>query len=152
MYTLNVPLEAQSKNSTCWHAAAMMLWRYSQQLTGRQGPMNTLANSWVNNNPILPREFIELGKRVGLVSVHKPGTEYSADGLEAMMRNWGPLWCAGHWYGVGHIIVLTGVQVNTVFLNDPDRGLRKKGTLSWFNAKLDGNLDGAVMAKDPRAY
>ena len=152
MYKMSVPIEAQSKNSTCWHASALMLWRHSQQETGRQGPMNTMANKWENNNPIFPTEFIELAEKVGLMSIHTPNLNYGAIGMEVLMRLWGPLWCAGHWYGPGHIIVLTGIDGDTVYINDPDMGKRKTGTLKWFNEKLDGHLAGAVMAKDPTAY
>ena len=114
--------------------------------------MYSLMDKWQNNEAIFPKEFINLAKRVGLKSVHKPGATYTGANLETLMRNWGPLWCAGHWYGPGHIIVVTGVLGDIVFLNDPDRGRQKTGKIDWFNKKLDNQLEGAIMVKDPKAY
>jgi hypothetical protein len=64
----------------------------------------------------------------------------------------GPLWCAGCWYGPGHVIVLTGVDGESIHLNDPDGGKKKTGLISWFNTKLYNNWDDCLMYKDPDAY
>lgn len=152
MFKMTVQIEAQANKMTCWHAAAMMLWIHSQQKTGRQGPMNTLSAKWANNEVIFPKEFINLAMKVGLMPVHRSGATYTPAQLETLMRKWGPLWCAGQWYGVGHIIVLTGIVKNTIYINDPDQGKKKTATVDWFNAKLDNQLAGAILVKDPKAY
>ena len=69
-----------------------------------------------------------------------------------MLKQVGPLWCAGIWYGVGHIVVLTGIDNQTVFINDPDCGVKKTGSVTWFNQKLCNTIDGCLMFKDPKAY
>ena len=56
------------------------------------------------------------------------------------------------WFGVGHIIVLTGVGKDRVYFNDPDQGVKKEGTVKWFNEKLSSQLPGCLMVKDPGRY
>jgi len=63
-----------------------------------------------------------------------------------------PLWCAGEWYGPGHIVVLTGTDGSEVYINDPDGGLVKTGSISWFNAKIHYFVPGCIMCKDPQRY
>ncbi|MES1159519.1 MAG: papain-like cysteine protease family protein [Bacteroidota bacterium] len=149
---LDVPTVAQTSDSTCWHASANMLWLYSQSVTGRQGPMNTLANKWSSNLPVNIRDFVSLAQKVGLKAVFPRPTSYDSNTLEQLLRNFGPLWCAGHWFGPGHIIVLTGVNGNNVYLNDPGNGGKKVNVVSWFNQKLDNHVTGCLMYKDPMAY
>jgi|SRR5579883_1958033 len=150
-YTLSVPTVAQEKSDVCWHASAQMIWWYWQGVTHRQGPMNTLANNYQDNKPVTPADFIRLAKTVGMQEVTR-STTYTSDGLKSLLTDNGPLWCAGYWYGPGHIIVLTGVDGETIYLNDPDGGVRKTGLISWFNTKLANSLAGCLMSKDPSAY
>ena len=142
--------EAQSKSMNCWHASASMIWNYWQGITGRQGPMNTLAAEWVANNGI--SDFIALGKKAGLKEVTPRPSSYSSKVLEGILTRCGPLWCAGNWYGPGHVIVLTGVDGEQIYLNDPDGGLKKKATVSWFNVHLYNVSSGCLLYKDPNAY
>jgi hypothetical protein len=150
---LDVPTLAQEKSMCCWHTSAMMIWRYWQQQTGRQGPMNTVAPVYVSNTglSVSAQSFITLAGKTGLLRLPSQNT-YSNEDLFKLLRDKGPLWCAGIWYGFGHVIVLTGVDSGDVFLNDPDGGIKKKGTLAWFNEKLLNGLAGCMMCKDPAAY
>jgi len=152
IYLLNVPVVAQTSNMTCWHASASMIWYYWQSITGRQGPMNTLANKWSANQPVNVDDFVSLAKKVGLKPVDPRPGSYDGKTLQKLLQRHGPLWCAGHWYGPGHIIVLTGINNNTVFLNDPGGGQRKTGSVAWFNQKLNNEIAGCLMFKDPHAY
>jgi hypothetical protein len=147
-----VPALAQEKSMCCWHTSAMMIWRYWQGVTGRQGPMNTYAPVYEANTglAVSPLEFIALAKKTSLKALPIKKTYSNAD-LYAALKQCGPLWCAGHWYGPGHVIVLTGVDGGTVFLNDPDRAQKKEGTLAWFNQALI-QVEGCVRYKDPEAY
>jgi Papain-like cysteine protease AvrRpt2 len=53
---------------------------------------------------------------------------------------------AGQWDGVGHIVVLTGVDGNNVYINDPNpRKGRRIETVEWFNQKLDRGVRGCLM-------
>lgn len=151
MYKISVPLIAQSKSDTCWHASSMMIWRYWQHKTGKSGPMNTLSPKWTSNQPITPTDFVNLARKVGLKAL--PTKPFFTSGeLEKLLKDHGPIWCAGFWFGVGHIIVLTGVDDQIVLFNDPDGGKPKMGKLNWFNQKIDSHLAGAMMYKDPEAY
>ncbi|MDQ3059968.1 MAG: C39 family peptidase [Pseudomonadota bacterium] len=150
---LDVPVLAQEKTMCCWHTSAMMIWRYWQEQTGRQGPMNTVTPVYQSNAGLAPsaQAFITLARMTGLLKL-PVCTTYSSAALSDMLRDHGPVWCAGLWYGAGHVIVLTGIDGGQVFLNDPDGAQRKTGTLAWFNKKLLKGLDGCLMAKDPAAY
>jgi hypothetical protein len=100
---------------------------------------------------IYPQEFITLAQKVGLYKL--PVKNYhSADDLHSYLSAGGPVWCAGFWFGPGHVIVLSGVNNETVYFNDPDRGVKKEGTVKWFNEKLASQLQGSLMVKDPGRY
>ena len=150
---LNVPVLAQEKSMCCWHTSANMIWLYWQGQTGRQGPMNTVMPVYDANTglPASPQAFIVLAKKTGLKALASKN-QYTSEDLSSFLRDNGPLWCAGFWYGFGHVIVLTGVDGGEVFLNDPDGGQKKRGTLAWFNEKLANALAGSLMYKDPAAY
>ena len=149
----DVPTLAQEKPMCCWHTSAMMIWRYWQQESGRQGPMNTLGPVYEADQGLstTPQALITLGKTTGLMAFPAKNTFSNAD-LYATLKQCGPLWCAGTWFDFGHVIVLTGVDGGTVFLNDPDGGVKKENTIEWFNKKLMSSLQGCMMYKDPKAY
>lgn len=135
-----------------------MLWAYWQQRTGRQGPMNTVqdAYSQADERGLYPREFVELAKKVGLLSA---SFEYplTARTLDALITTHGPMWCAGYWWGTsaGHIIVLTGVSNDLVHLNDPapqGKGSKKTKPIGVFNSQLANTVAGCLMYKDPNRY
>ena len=149
LYRLEVPVVAQPSSDTCWHAAAEMLWLYSQGLTGKLGPMNTLRAKYEANQPI--NTWAALAMQVGLMDVGHD-KDYTSDDIMNLLKTHGPLWVAGEWYGVGHIIVVTGVDGETILLNDPDRGVKKTGLLTWFNTKRYRKWPAAVLAKDPGRY
>ncbi len=115
--------------------------------------MNTMLEVYEQDNglQVTVQSFITLTKKTGLKCLPSRNI-YSSKDLFKLLQKEGPLWCAGNWYGSGHVIVLTGIDSGQVFLNDPDGGQRKSGTLAWFNSSLYNGLDGCVMAKDPARY
>ena len=150
---LDVPLLAQEKANCCWHTAAMMIWLYNQQQTHRKGPMNTVADAYARADaePLYWAEFITLAKNVGMIGLPM-ANNYTAADLNQMLTKSGPLWCCGMWYGVCHVIVLTGVEPGVVYLNDPDQAVKKTGTINWFNQKLYSSASCSIMVKDPERY
>ena len=98
MYKISVPLIAQAKSDSCWHASSMMIWRYWQIKTGRSGPMNTLIPVWTVNTGILPVDFINLAKKVGLQALPNQPL-HTPVSLEKILKDHGPIWCAGYWFG-----------------------------------------------------
>jgi ABC-type bacteriocin/lantibiotic exporter with double-glycine peptidase domain len=150
---LNVPLVAQEKANCCWHTSAYMIWLYWQQNGKGAGPMNTISSSYAvsDSKGIGPAQFITLAQKVGLSSLPVKN-HHSEDDLFGYLRDSGPVWCAGFWFGFGHIIVLTGVDKGNVYFNDPDGGVKKEGTVKWFNEKLSCQLPGCLMVKDPKRY
>jgi ABC-type bacteriocin/lantibiotic exporter with double-glycine peptidase domain len=149
--TLTVPKLAQEMSDCCWHTSAMMIWQYSQGQTGRQGPMNTLGKTYTDNKGLSPQAFITLAGTVGMLALPLQAIWNSGD-LALALRMRGPLWCAGYWFGPGHVVVLTGVDGDTIQFNDPDGGVAKTGALNWFNTKLANGLNGCMMAKNAAAY
>jgi ABC-type bacteriocin/lantibiotic exporter with double-glycine peptidase domain len=106
MKFLNVPLIAQTSNNTCWHASSMMIWNYWKGVTNKQGPMNTLADNYKNDQAVTVPQFVTLAGKVGLKKVFPKQSVYTSNVLETLLSRYGPLWCVGFWFGVGHIIVL----------------------------------------------
>ena len=115
--------------------------------------MNSLRKEWTDNKglKVSVKEFIRLAKTVGMKAVPRL-QHYSTDDLASMLKQFGPLWCAGTWFGFGHVVVLTGVKGDVVHINDPDGGINKDGSVAWFNQKVMNHLDGCIMCKDPAAY
>ncbi|MCP1676213.1 hypothetical protein J2T57_003372 [Natronocella acetinitrilica] len=150
---LNVPLEAQEKPNCCWHTSAYMIWLYWQQNGKGAGPMNTVASKYqvADQVGLHPSEFITLAGKVGLYKLPVKN-QHSESDLFKYLRDGGPVWSAGYWFGVGHVIVLTGVGNGKVYFNDPDQGVKKEGTIKWFNEKLASQLTGCLMVKDPGRY
>ena len=149
---LVVPTVAQTSHNTCWHASAQMIWFYWQGIHHRQGPMNTLAASYKSDMGVRPEQFVILAAKAGLKKVDYSFNTYTSAIIQRLLLQYGPLWCAGFWYGVGHIIVLTGVDDNNVYFNDPAGGVRKTEEVAWFNNKLSKTVPGCIMYKDPHAY
>ncbi len=125
----------------CWYAAACMVAYYR-----RPGPRLGLPAKWQANRGIGPTDFVALAKAEGLSVVPIPPGPLKEVQLGMFLRNYGPIWCAGQWDGVKHIVVLTGVDGDKVFINDPNpaKGARQE-TVSWFNTKLDRKVAGCMM-------
>lgn len=129
---LNVPLVLQQRSMECWYASACMVAYFR-----KPGPRRGLPDKWAANSGIQLSEIVNLAKSEGLKSILTPVGTLTSGQLETMLRNFGPLWCAGKWDGFGHCIVLTGVNGNTLYINDPSpaKGARQE-TLAWFNQRL----------------
>ena len=153
MIKLDVPVVAQEKANCCWHTSAYMIWLYWQQHGKGAGPMNTVAPKYdvADTTGLYPAEFITLAQKVGLNKLPLK-LQHTEDDLYSYLSTSGPIWAAGYWFGVGHIIVVTGVDKGEMHFNDPDQGVKKKGTVKWFNEKLASQLPGCLMVKDPAAY
>ncbi len=130
---LNVPLVPQLLSMECWYASACMVAYYFAP-----GPRLGLPAQWAANNGINPTlgDFAALARNEDLTPVAAPERVWGEKNLERLLRDYGPIWSAGYWYGVPHIVVLTGVDDTKVYINDPDGAKAKNGTLAWFNQKL----------------
>ena len=83
-------------------------------------------------------DFARLAATEGLKTVQGTTGNFSARQLELVLQRSGPIWCAGRWDGVPHIVVLTGVDDKSVYVNDPNPSRRQRvETLGWFNTRLD---------------
>lgn len=143
---LDVPLVKQRRNMSCWYASVCMVAYFREA-----GPRLGLPDKWNANAGISLDDFIKLAQGEGLVSIRSPASNLTEQQLEVFLRNDGPIWCAGKWDGVPHIVVLTGVENGKVYVNDPNplKGERVE-TLAWFNQKLDKHVKSCMMYK-PRS-
>ena len=142
---LNVPLVHQRQSMSCWYASACMVTYYREA-----GPRLGLPDKWTSNTGINLQDFVKLARAEGLKPVPGSVQNLTERRLEAILRTHGPIWCAGRWDGVPHIVVLTGVDAGNVYINDPSssRG-RRVETVAWFGQKLDGHVAGCMMYKPP---
>ena len=140
---LDVPLVPQRRQMSCWYASACMVCYYREA-----GPRLGLPAKWEANCGIKLKDFISLAQSEGLKSIRSPAKSLTEKQLEVFLINNGPLWCAGRWDGVPHIVVLTGVENGKVFINDPNpqKGKRVE-SLAWFNLKLDNHVPNCLMYK-----
>jgi ABC-type bacteriocin/lantibiotic exporter with double-glycine peptidase domain len=138
---LDVPLVTQQRSMSCWYASVCMVAYYRVQ-----GPRLGIPERWEANHGIQIRDFVTLAMNEGLLAIRAPVANLTEQQLEVFLRNNGPIWCAGRWDGVPHIVVLTGVDRGNVYINDPSpsRG-RRAETLAWFNSRLDRHVPNCMM-------
>lgn len=138
---LDVPLVEQKKNMSCWYASACMVAYYREA-----GPRLGLPDVWKANTGLSFGAVDNLAKAEGLsVFPHPNVGKFSAADIYAALKQAGPLWCAGLWYGFGHCIVLTGTDGKNVIFNDPAGDKNKKETVDWFNKKLLWSLKNSLL-------
>jgi cysteine protease avirulence protein AvrRpt2 len=130
-FKMIVPKIAQDQTMSCWYAGACMVAYYREA-----GPRLGLPSAYAANAGVTAAQMRLLAKNEGLkdAALAAPVT---AEELETALRQYGPLWIDGDWFGPAHIIVVTGVDTvsKQLIFNDPDGGVEKKGTVTWFNSK-----------------
>ena len=137
---LNVPLITQNQTNSCWYAAACMVAYFR-----KPGPRKGLPNKWIINNGILTTEILKLAKSEGLNTIHTTNSNFTEKQLESFLKLKGPIWCAGKWDNVGHVVVLTGIENGLVYLNDPNPAKKRRvETLDWFNEKIFKGQNGMM--------
>lgn len=145
---LNVPILKQYATGECWYACVCMIAWYR-----KPGPRIGLPDIWARNTGITGEQFIELAKAEGMKSCSDPPYPWDYDvttkELERLLRQYGPIWCAGVWDGPEHVIVLTGVEGEIVYFNDPNGGLARQKSLEWFNGKLIPRIPNHMMYMPP---
>jgi hypothetical protein len=99
--------------------------------------IDPLPSSYQSNAGLSASNFIKLAKAVGLRTLPRVNMSYDWTFLDDLLRRYGPIWAAGMWNGVPHIIVITGVDSNgTLYVNDPAFGTPQLRDLGWFNSKI----------------
>ena len=75
----------------------------------------------------------------------KDSGEKTGAAVEEQLKNNGPLWAAGYWYGAPHIIVITGAEPNgKLYVNDPASG-PKEHDMKFFNEKIAKDVHNPLM-------
>lgn len=131
-YKMDVPKVAQDKSMSCWYAGACMVAYYREA-----GPRLGIPDVYMANTGVTAAQMRLLAKNEGLKEATLSYGGCTAEQLEAALRKYGPLWVDGDWFGPAHIIVVTGVDTTSkeVIFNDPDGGVEKTKSMTWFNAK-----------------
>lgn len=144
---LDVAKVAQQRSMSCWYATVCMVGYYFEI-----GPRQGLPNVWQANSGITPERFVDLARNEGLANATNyrgAGNTYGQAELFRALYYRGPIWCAGYWFGPGHIICLTGVKGGKVIFNDPDGGVEKTNTVAWFNRKVAHGVARHLMSRAP---
>ena len=131
----------QEKQNNCWHASARMLYGYRKSAC-----INPLPQEFTNDQGLQPEQFIALARDLGLDTLPHVNQSFSWRFIDDNLQYYGPIWAAGQWNGVNHIVVITGVDENgTLYVNDPAFGASVVRDMAWFNAKIDKNVDIPMM-------
>lgn len=130
-FKMNVPKVAQDMPMSCWYASACMVAYYRAP-----GPRLGLPKVYLADTGVTAAQMRKLARNEGLLEAALPAPCTAAE-LETALRQYGPLWIDGDWFGAAHIIVITGVDTLSleVIFNDPDGGVEKVDSMSWFNSK-----------------
>jgi uncharacterized protein YvpB len=137
---LDVPLIAQTKSRSCWHACIRMVKEYAGIVTTK-GLQRTarLQHAWNTNVGVT--DYTGLAKAEGfkLLSHNRP--LYTVESLSNTLQEYGPLWTnTTDGTSYQHAVVITGVSnemdAEEVYFNDPwpiDSGTSSIKTLKDFN-------------------
>jgi len=131
----------QERQMNCWHASARMLYGYRKSAC-----INPLPQEYENNQGIGAEEFINLAHDIGLETLPQVNQSFSWRFINDNLASYGPIWAAGKWNGVNHIVVITGVdEDDTLYVNDPAFGAPVVRNMAWFNSKIDKNVPIPMM-------
>lgn len=140
IYLANVPLHAQLTPTSCWNAAAEMIFDYFDKAEGIHPPLKqwaadvrrrrrtstcerNLAELFMSNKGMTSKHFGDLCKTYGLQQVTPPRGPWTVEALAALVAQFGPLYLAMAINSlVYHAVVAVGVDttLNRVYCNDPD--------------------------------
>lgn len=131
----------QERQNSCWHASARMLYGYK-----RNACIHPLPSEYDDDQGIQAEEFINLARELGLETLPQVNQTFSWMFIDNNLASYGPIWAAGQWNGVNHIIAVTGVdEDDTLYVNDPAFGNPVVRNMSWFNARIDKNVPIPMM-------
>ena len=138
---LDVPHIRQERQNNCWHASARMLYAYRNRAS-----IHPLPQRYDDNQGITAQQFIDLASAMGLQMLPLVNQSFSWQFIDDRLQRCGPIWAAGQWNGVNHIVVITGVDEDgTLYVNDPAFGSPVTRDMAWFNARIDKNVAVPMM-------
>lgn len=128
----HVPLVPQCGTLTCWYAAAQMIIRWNRR-HWRGNPRagadidtfattSAVCGSNVYINLITPGAVVSFARTANLRTVYRSLTP---EALAQLLNECGPLWYGGRLRGYrsvtrgAHVIVITGINGDAVYINDP---------------------------------
>lgn len=113
---LDVPLVPQMRNKSCWYAAACMVSYYREA-----GPRPGLSTTWQEDTGVDRPRKAALARNEDLEVYPLPiARTFTNQTLYEALNTVGPLWADGDWFdSTPHVIVVTGIDGDTVYFNDP---------------------------------
>lgn len=140
---LNVPYIRQTGPNDCWHAAAQMIFAYRGASID---PLNSVYQADAGLSPDCA-SIAALAKATGMSTLPISPSSYTGPQLQTMLGTYGPLWMPLQGMGA-HVMVITGVEGNKVYLNDPGgqpNGKypyeeKKERDIAWFSQYLDRSV------------
>lgn len=131
----------QEKQMNCWHASARMLYGYRNSAC-----INPLPADYESNQGLTAEQFIDLARDIGLDTLPQVNQTFSWLFIDNNLGAYGPIWAAGQWNGVNHIVVITGVdEDDTLYVNDPAFGDPVVRNMAWFNTRIDKDVPVPMM-------
>jgi ABC-type bacteriocin/lantibiotic exporter with double-glycine peptidase domain len=130
----------QEKQNNCWHASARMLYGYRNSAC-----INPLPQDFTNDQGLQPEQFIALAREIGLDTLPQVNQTFSWRFIDDNLQYYGPIWAAGQWNGVNHIVVSGVDEDGTLYVNDPAFGSPVVREMAWFNARIDKNVPIPMM-------
>jgi hypothetical protein len=131
----------QERQNNCWHASGRMLYAFRNSAC-----IHPLPQDYENDQGLQPEQFIALARELGLDTLPQVNQTFTGRFIDNNLQNYGPIWAAGQWNGVNHIVVITGVDDDdTLYVNDPAFGAPVVRNMAWFNARIDKNVDVPMM-------
>lgn len=132
---LSVPLIRQAQTRDCWYAAVNMVCKYHVA-----GPRNGVPSAWMANKGLPFPDFSTLAAGEHLVPIVFPAAyDWKDAELAKILREDGPIWAWGYWFGQSHIVVVTGIDKGQVLVNDPDGPAARQFSITDFNRKVVRN-------------
>lgn len=132
---LDVPLVRQDRSMECWYASVCMVCYFHLA-----GPRYGVPVAWTANKGLPLANFSTLAQNEHLEPVaFAKDFRFTADELCDVLRRQGPIWAWGMWFGLSHIVVVTGVENGNVLVNDPDGPKRTRFGVAQFNKKVVRN-------------
>lgn len=139
---------AQPNTMACWATvyAMMQSWKGGRRFANIRDAIVLLGQPWLGyfdrNTGIPPSEGLRFERATGLT--REPRMNFSPQGWEANLKQWGLIWVSGTVTGGIHDRILEGIvgdetgSGTQMHIMDPDRGRRYTESLDTFLQGFEG--------------
>lgn len=147
---INAKPFAQTKNWSCWAAAAVILMRWKNGVDFSESDVAAMAgqnyvDAFNADTGLLGTQFADFAKKLGLRT--EAPQNYTPGGYESLLSAHGPLWIGAEVTSAGkprrHVRVLRGISGDgtfdgsTVWVLDPDGGTDTQMSVTKFSKEME---------------